>query len=265
MLKSTPNSERRQRSQPADDATSETAADENARRDERSANDSLPLTSDVSAKAPQRLISLFVWGEARVRLTRAVQAGAIRQVAQADVLAESRLPALAVRSFWLLIGSAALLSSLISLARYFAYSGTLLGDGNGVWRFFLFLLANIAAYIIMIPLHEGVHALAILAQGGRPRFGLRLPIAAYCTAPNQLFTRNGYLVVALAPLVALTLAGLVVIWLAPNVGACVLLGIAGNISGAVGDLAVVNEVRRLPPHTLIADTETGYIAYSVER
>jgi len=264
MLKSTHDNERR--SVPAgSSATSGAPLDA---QPDASSQPSSPTPATSAEQAPSatrptpRIISLTLRGEARQQALAATRAGQLRQVARADVLAAERLPELARQSLWLLFGSAMILSSLISLSRYFHYAPTLLGDGPGWLRVIVFLLANIVAYIVMIPLHEAVHAVAILAQGGRPRFGLKLPIAAYCTAPNQLFTRNGYVAVALAPLVALTILGLILIWLTPNLAACLLLGFAGNISGAVGDLAVVRDMRRLSQKTLIADDETGYTAYS---
>ncbi|MGZ3585295.1 MAG: DUF3267 domain-containing protein, partial [Ktedonobacterales bacterium] len=69
--------------------------------------------------------------------------------------------------------------------------------------------------------------------------------------------------VALAPLVALTAAGIVATWLAPHVGAYLVLGLAGNVSGAVGDLVAVARLRGLPSRVLIADTQVGYTAYQV--
>ncbi len=130
------------------------------------------------------------------------------------------------------------------------------------WRYSLALvLANAAAYIVMVPVHEALHAATIVALGGWPRFGLKLPFAAYCTAPGQLFTRDGYTAVALAPLVIISAAGAVLTWLSPDAAAYVLFGLAGNVSGAVGDLDTVARLRRRPRTTLVADTETGYIAY----
>jgi hypothetical protein len=46
--------------------------------------------------------------------------------------------------------------------------------------------------------------------------------------------------------------------------AFVILGLAGNVSGAVGDLATMRRVRRLPSEAVLSDTETGYIAYRVQ-
>ena len=209
-----------------------------------------------------RIISPTLRGERRERLESAARAGKLTQIAASETLAEESLPRLAAQSLWLLLISGALYALEIGAARQSQHSGPLLGDGPLALRVGLLLAANILGYVLMIPAHEAMHALVILGLGGRPRFGLRLPLAAYCTAPNQLFLRNGYLTVALAPLVALSVAAVVLAWLAPDIAALLLLAAAGNVSGAVGDLAVVNEVRKQPPTTLIADTATGYIAYS---
>lgn len=214
-----------------------------------------PLSPDV------RIISPTLKGKRRQRLEQAARAGRLTPIAASDALAEESLPRLAAQSLWLLLVSGALYALAIGAARQLQHSGQLLGDGPLAARVGLLLAANILGYVLMIPAHEAMHALVILGLGGRPRFGLRLPLAAYCTAPNQLFLRNGYLAVALAPLVILSVAAVALAWLAPDVAALLLLAVAGNVSGAVGDLAVVNEVRKRPPTTLIADTATGYIAY----
>lgn len=163
----------------------------------------------------------------------------------------------------MLIVSAAVYTLIIGLSRQMHHSGQLLGDGPAVARVALLVIFNIVGYVLMIPTHEAAHALVILALGGRPRFGLRLPFAAYCTAPDQLFLRNGYLTVALAPLVALSVIALFVAALAPDVAPWLLLAVAGNVSGAVGDLEVVRGVAPLREDALVADLETGYIAYYV--
>ena len=67
--------------------------------------------------------------------------------------------------------------------------------------------------------------------------------------------------VALAPLVVLTVVGVVITALWPQWATWLWFGFAGNISGAVGDLVTASEVRRLPSGALIADDETGYTAY----
>jgi hypothetical protein len=218
---------------------------------------------DVEATAATsrlRLATRLLAPAVRKRLEAAIRAGRLRQVDEVDLLAPERLPAVARRSLALLLASGAGFVALGLAARVAHHPGPLLGGGPALLRIAGFLAANAAAYVVMVPLHEGVHAGVILVLGGRPRFGLKLPFAAYCTAPGQLFVRNGYIAVALAPLVVLSAAGAVATWLAPDLGACLLFGLAGNVAGAVGDLEAASRLRRLAPHTLIADTETGYTA-----
>ncbi|HZC07676.1 MAG TPA: DUF3267 domain-containing protein [Ktedonobacterales bacterium] len=215
--------------------------------------------------ASARIVSLGLRGERRRELQQLVRSGAVTQVASSDVLAAEGLPRLAMQSLWLFIVSAAAYAVVIGGARQWDHTGQLLGVGPVALRLVVLAVINVVGYVLMIPMHEATHALVILTMGGRPRFGLKLPLAAYCTAPHQLFLRDGYLAVALAPLVGLSALAIVVAVLAPNVAAALLLFVAGNVSGAVGDIEVARAIRKLPADTLIADTETGYIAYRAQR
>jgi hypothetical protein len=127
----------------------------------------------------------------------------------------------------------------------------------------LWLGLNIVSYILILPIHEIIHGLAFAFWGGKPHFGAKLPFALYCGARQQLFRRNHYLVIGLAPLVVITLAGILFTFLAPSLAAYTLLATAGNISGAAGDLLVAWRVLRLSENALIEDTETGYTAWEV--
>ncbi len=123
---------------------------------------------------------------------------------------------------------------------------------------------NILSYIVILPIHEAIHGLVFAFWGGKPHFGAKLPFALYCGAKGQLFRRNHYLVVGLAPLVVITMAGILFTLLSPGLAAYTLLATAGNISGAAGDVLVAQRILRLPKHSLIEDTETGYAAWEVE-
>lgn len=221
-------------------------------------------TPPLDAAAPFRLVARLIARPRRDTLVDAIQRRRLRVVDTLDLLATDQLPRLAMQSFWLLVASGVGYAALGLAARMAHQSGPLLGTGSPVLRGATLLLANVASYVVMIPTHEAVHAAVILALGGRPRFGLKLPFAAYCTAPGQLFTRAGYSAVALAPLGVLSVAGAIVTWLAPDLGACILFGLAGNVSGAVGDLWTIAGMRRLPADALIEDTEAGYTAYRAD-
>lgn len=214
----------------------------------------------LASSARWRVVSRLVSRDRKAATHVALRAGNARELERVDLLAPDRLNSLAVQGMWLLVGSGAVFAGLDIAARIARHAGPLLGSGSPWLRALALFVANVAGYALVLPLHEGVHALVILALGGRPRFGLKLPLAAYCTAPDQLFTRNGYLVIALAPLAVLSVAGAVLTWAVPDAGACVLLGLAGNVSGAVADLATAARLRRLPADALILDTETGFVA-----
>jgi hypothetical protein len=207
-----------------------------------------------------RLVARLVGRRRRAALNAGLAAGRARRVAAEELLAADRLPEMASLSLALLLAGGAGFGALEIAARG-ARGATAPAGLLGVAGI---VAGNVLGYLVVLPLHEGVHAAVILALGGRPRFGLRLPFALYCTAPGQLFTRAGYAAVALAPLVAISLAGAAAIWLSPTAGLYLLLALAGNVSGAVGDLVAARGLLRLPPGALIADTATGYIGYVVD-
>jgi hypothetical protein len=212
-----------------------------------------------------RVVSRALARERRQRLNDAARTGALRRVGAVDLLQSARLPQLARTSLWLLLASGAGFALLDLAARRAQGAGPLLGGGPLALRLLVLVVVNLVAYVAMIVAHELMHAGVIVLLGGRPTFGLKLPLAVYCTAPGQLFTRGGYSAIALAPLVVLTLVGIVVTWLWPDLGALLWLAFVGNASGAAGDLAAIGELRRMPDAVLIADTATGFIGYGEPR
>lgn len=119
-------------------------------------------------------------------------------------------------------------------------------------------LLTLLALAAMVTLHELVHGLAMLPFGARPRFGVKLPGLAYATAPGYPFPRNGYLTVALAPLVLLSSLGIPLLAVVPaSLTSPVILALALNVSGAIGDLMIVSIVLRYPSQARVIDEEDG--------
>lgn len=221
-------------------------------------------TPTPTAKPPRLVGGLFA-GPARHAVRLAVRSGALREVASRDILAPAELPAMASFSLWLFLLGGLGFSALDAVAlRAHPHTAVFAGFPLILWLGALALI-NLVAYVVMLPIHEAIHATVILALGGRPRFGIHWPVALYCTAPGQLFPRRAYQIVALAPLVVLTLVGIVLTWLVPASGLLLWLAWVGNVSGAAGDLVVNRAVGQLPPATLIADTATGYTAYQPDQ
>jgi len=186
----------------------------------------------------------------------AVDEGRLRKVDEMALLDEAQMRPMAMLSLWL-FALGGIFFIVLNLAAYVWRTGQHNASLNGgviiVW-----LLINIVSYCVILPLHELIHGLAFSFWGGKPYYGARLPIALYCSAKNQVFPRNYYLVIGLAPLVVITLAGIIFTLLFPTLSPYILLATVGNFSGAAGDIWVVRRLRTLPASTLVEDLETGY-------
>ncbi|HEY6540739.1 MAG TPA: DUF3267 domain-containing protein [Ktedonobacteraceae bacterium] len=197
----------------------------------------------------------------RAEQQAAIDAGQIRKVEEMALLEQEQLLPLARLSLQLLLVGAAffgLLNYGAFVLHYHTFKPGITGGGLLLW-----LVVSVVGYCLMLPLHEALHGAAFLLWGGKPHFGVKLPYALYCGARNQLFRRNQYLVVGLAPLVIITLAGIVVTLVAPTVAAYALAVTVGNVSGAAGDVWSVARMLRLPPTALVEDTEAGYSVWEV--
>jgi Putative zincin peptidase len=71
-------------------------------------------------------------------------------------------------------------------------------------------------------------------------------------------------VIALAPLVVLTLAGVLFILITPALASYAFLGLVGNFSGAAGDVYSATRLLKQPTSVLIEDTEAGFRIWELE-
>jgi hypothetical protein len=117
--------------------------------------------------------------------------------------------------------------------------------------------------LLVLPLHEGLHAAAILWAGHKPRLGAKLDKGVlYATADGALFRRNQFIVIALAPIVVITLAGMALMLALPDMlGFWIGLAVVFNASSAIGDLWMVAVVLRYPPDALVRDEADGIRIY----
>src|SRR5713101_4487908 len=197
----------------------------------------------------------------RAEQQAAIDAGHIRKVEELALLERDQLLPLARLSLQMLLVGAAFFGLLdygVFVLRYHTFNLHITGGGVLLW-----LVISVIGYCLMLPLHELLHGAAFLLWGGKPYFGAKLPYALYCGAKNQLFRRNQYLVVGLAPLVVITLAAIVFTLLYPGLAAYTLLGSVGNFSGAAGDVWVAKRLVRQPADVLVEDTEAGYRAWEI--
>jgi hypothetical protein len=92
---------------------------------------------------------------------------------------------------------------------------------------------------LVLVLHEIVHGFFFwIFTKTRPLFAFK-GAYAYAAAPDWYFPRSKYLVIGLAPLVVISLAGILMMPVFPLQWMWLLLvALVMNASGAVGDLAV---------------------------
>ena len=124
-------------------------------------------------------------------------------------------------------------------------------------QFLIFALLSTALVLIV---HEWVHGIAMQAYGARPKYGIIWKgLMLYASAPSYAFGRNKYLVIALAPLVVLSLlaclgilllAGSTIVWMLPVYALT-------NGGGSIGDLWMSVIVLRYPSHAYVVDERDG--------
>lgn len=132
------------------------------------------------------------------------------------------------------------------------------------WENVPWLLAVIAVIILMIVLHEWIHGLAIRWVGYKPRYGINLAKGVFfATTDNGLFWRDQFIIVALAPLVVITLVGMVLMIFTPDsLGYYIGLIVVMNAGGAIGDLWMAAVVWRYPENTLVRDEADSIRIYT---
>lgn len=191
----------------------------------------------------------------------AIDAGHLRKLEEVELLEPGQMRPLALFSLLLLL-IGGVFFALLNIAAYSWQTHSSVSITRG-WGLLLWFIINVVSYILILPVHELIHAAVFTFWGGKPYFGTKMPYALYCGARQQLFRRNQYLVVGLAPFVAITLAGIIFTLVSPALASYIIFAIVGNVSGAAGDLLVAWRLLRLPPSILVEDTEAGYRAWEL--
>ncbi|AUV84259.1 hypothetical protein C2R22_21025 (plasmid) [Salinigranum rubrum] len=163
------------------------------------------------------------------------------------------------------------LGTVLTLVASFIFSGVYAaGTGQTDVGFqisdFESALVEVTGVIVLIVavlgLHETVHAGVIRHFGGDVSIGVGiaqfvLPYA-YVTTTQRL-KRNQFIVVALAPLVVITVLGVPLMIMLD--AAILILPLALNVGGAIGDLWMAGILLRYPTHVVVEDSVTGVTIY----
>ncbi len=138
---------------------------------------------------------------------------------------------------------AAVLLFVVSVALFVQLTLLLRQEDELVFSFdadFATLFGFVLVLVLTGFVHEAVHGVCFWRlTKDVPKFGFKL-FYAYAAAPGWYLPRSNYFVIALAPAVAMTIAGIVFIpFVTTTVLPFLLAGLILNFAGSVGDLAVV--------------------------
>jgi Putative zincin peptidase len=135
---------------------------------------------------------------------------------------------------------------------------------GGAWQGIIGLVVLLAITFVTTIIHELVHGIAFAAFGGSPRYGLKvkyfLPLA-YATSPGDIFRRNAFIVISLAPLVVIDVVCLLMIVIFPQAPWLIWV-IAFNTSGAIGDIWIAVQLLRCPKSIRVEDREESIAIYA---
>ena len=118
----------------------------------------------------------------------------------------------------------------------------------------------IAGCLLTLVLHELTHGVAMQIFGAKPKYGILWKgLMFYATSPEYAYPRNNYVVIALAPLIFISIFVALGMWLLQGTLWVVLLGICGtiNASGAVGDMWITMIVLRYANTAYVIDERDG--------
>jgi len=123
------------------------------------------------------------------------------------------------------------------------------------------------ALIAVLFIHELVHGLFYwLFSSQRPKFGFQGLFPSAAAPVGIYFPRKQFLTIGLAPLVLLTLVGLLLMMIVPiALVPFLLFFVAFNASGAAGDLIMAIQLMSLSSDTLMEDNDAGVMVYGPKR
>lgn len=130
--------------------------------------------------------------------------------------------------------------------------------GGSIWPMLLFLVEAVVITFVVMFVHEAFHGLFFwIFCGTKPVFGIK-GYYAYAGAPGWYFRRGQYALIGLAPLIGITLLGLIGALCLPDFFLMpIYLMLVFNASGAAGDLWVVLRLLFSPSEMWVLDQGDG--------
>ncbi len=125
------------------------------------------------------------------------------------------------------------------------------------------LIPAISLFIGTLILHELVHGFFVSKYGGKPRYsaGIYFILPYFYTTTKTIFSRNQVIIICIAPLLVISIAGVAAMAAFPTIAHFILIPLIVNASGSVGDLWMIRTLLRYPEQILAEDKKFGLIIY----
>ena len=167
-------------------------------------------------------------------------------------------------SLFLLILTASGASWYYAIIHHQTVSFSIKSAEGGAWQGIIGLIGLVAITFVTTIIHELVHGIAFAIFGGSPRYGLKvkylLPLA-YATSPGDIFRRNAFIVIILAPLLVIDAVSLLMLTIFPQAPWLIWV-IAFNTGGAIGDIWIAVQLLRCPRSIEVEDREESIAIYA---
>jgi hypothetical protein len=127
-----------------------------------------------------------------------------------------------------------------------------------------YLMALLVLAALTLGAHELIHGFFFwVFTRSKPMYALHLSYAC-AAAPDWFIPFRQYWIIGLAPLIVIAAIGLLLILIAPPDWILAINFLVGlNTGGAVGDLAIIAQLFRLPPTTLVKDSGDGVCYFEI--
>lgn len=127
------------------------------------------------------------------------------------------------------------------------------------------LVVAVAVVVLVVIVHEFVHALFFrIFTGEWAKLGVK-GWYAYAAAPDWYIPRNLHIVTLLAPLVIISLTGMIVMLFVPLALLWgVLLFLVVNAAGAIGDIVTAGWLLTKPRDAYVNDYGDGWAVYTAQ-
>ena len=133
------------------------------------------------------------------------------------------------------------------------------------WGTMVTISIYLLVFIGSMALHELIHALFIRICGYQPVLNIHWGFLTAGVSLGQFIKRNHYLLIAVAPLMIMTIfGGLTLLVLPVALAQPILIALLFNFPASIGDLLIAQRLLRHPADTLYASNKNEIYIYHAE-